>query len=181
MSVYLDIETTGLDAFADRIIMIGVSDGVEHRLFYNENEKELIESFLNYMFTNRDLLVTFNGDLFDLKFIVTRAIKYGLNPCNLLLARHVDYMWVVKKYFKTARGIPSLKELARFLDIEVEKSITGAQVVELWEKRDIAAIKKHLESDLMLLKKIHEKMKHICEFDLRKRYGEREEEYLNEL
>ena len=64
-SAYIDIETTGLSRDYNRITTIALYDGVQIRYYVNGlNLEKFVEDIACY-----DLLVTYNGKLFDLPFI----------------------------------------------------------------------------------------------------------------
>lgn len=84
---FLDIETTGLSRKYNYIYLIGVVyyDEVQNswclkQFFANqvEKEKELMETFNNFI-TKFHLIITYNGNSFDLPFIKYRLNKYSIN------------------------------------------------------------------------------------------------------
>src|SRR5439155_12262550 len=60
-TLFLDVETTGLSRYYDDITLVGTFDGRESRIFVKDNNlgdlAKLLEKY--------DVLVTFNGKLFD--------------------------------------------------------------------------------------------------------------------
>lgn len=62
---FLDVETTGLSFYYDDITMIGVFDGRRVKMFVrNQNLEDFKEEIRKY-----GVIVTYNGSLFDLRFI----------------------------------------------------------------------------------------------------------------
>ena len=121
-----DIETTGLFHSRDCIINAGFcsSMGDVWQNFTEDpaDEKRVVTEALERV-AEADAVVTYNGDTFDLPFLLRRAQKYGL--CEKLpLLWSVDlYRWL-KKYWPLA---PSMKSLS-------QKSVEEA--MGLSDKRD---------------------------------------------
>ena len=121
-----DIETTGLFHSRDCIINAGFcsSMGDVWQNFTEDpaDEKRVVSEALERI-AETDAVVTYNGDTFDLPFLLRRAQKYGL--CEKLpLLWSVDlYRWL-KKYWPLA---PSMKSLS-------QKSVEEA--MGLSDKRD---------------------------------------------
>ena len=121
-----DIETTGLFHSRDCIINAGFcsSMGDVWQNFTEDpaDEKRVVAEALERV-AEADAIVTYNGDTFDLPFLLRRAQKYGL--CEKLpLLWSIDlYRWL-KKYWPLA---PSMKSLS-------QKSVEEA--MGLSDKRD---------------------------------------------
>ena len=121
-----DIETTGLFHSRDCIINAGfcssMGDVWQNYTEDPADEKRVVTEALERI-AEADAVVTYNGDTFDLPFLLRRAQKYGL--CEKLpLLWSVDlYRWL-KKYWPLA---PSMKSLS-------QKSVEEA--MGLSDKRD---------------------------------------------
>ena len=121
-----DIETTGLFHSRDCIINAGfcsnMGDVWQNYTEDPADEKRVVAEALERV-AEADAVVTYNGDTFDLPFLLRRAQKYGL--CEKLpLLWSVDlYRWL-KKYWPLA---PSMKSLS-------QKSVEEA--MGLSDKRD---------------------------------------------
>lgn len=173
---YLDIETLGLDPFKDKLVGFGVFKSPEqYEYVVKTDEHELIGNFNgvlgNFKITPQNsILVTFNGDYFDVPFVICRGLKCHRN-LPLYAVRHLDLMWVVKKYLrKGSLKFASLKELAEFLEIPHDDEISGADVPRLYAEGRLGEIEQHMKSDVELLVKVHGKLKDLCDFDLKVRY-----------
>ena len=84
--IYIDIETTGLSFDKDRITLIGLMNEIgDHMIISSENEAEIIATFLRIFEKKKpDILAGFNHIEFDLKFIISRAARYGIKtPFNI--------------------------------------------------------------------------------------------------
>src|SRR5688572_9157510 len=95
-TMFLDIETTGLSRYYDRITLIGWSFLDKYGVFYEGlPRKELLAAF-----ERAKCLVTFNGSMFDLPFIHKEfpEIKFPLCHIDLrFLARRFGYRGGQKK------------------------------------------------------------------------------------
>jgi uncharacterized protein YprB with RNaseH-like and TPR domain len=121
-AAYLDIETTGLAPETDHVTVIGVFDGQKtHSYVYGQNLDDFQADIKKY-----DLLVTFNGSLFDIPFLKKRIA--GLKLSRL----HVDLRFVLASL--GVRG--GLKKIEQKFGLEREddlKGLTGYDAVKLWQ------------------------------------------------
>lgn len=188
---YLDIETLDLNPFESQVVAIGVDTGEKEFFAVGEDEIKLLTEFneimtramipLKFWYTLSEtlprtptppltpILVTYNGDFFDVPFLTSRALKHGIK-LELYKLRHLDLMWVTRKFLSKQNKYPSLHELAQFLDIEVKDKFTGGDVKRLFEEKRFADIEAHLRSDVELTKKVHQRLRNLCDWDLKQRY-----------
>ncbi len=123
-TVFLDIETTGLSLYYDTITLVGCATGDQYACHVmgtgdndNNDAVDLIEA--------AKCIVTFNGTLFDLKFLSKHI------PSLRLPAAHVDLRYLVRRV-SLAGG---QKEVEKALGVERSggvEDIDGAQAVLLW-------------------------------------------------
>jgi len=155
--LFLDIETTGLSLYYDVITLIGTFDGYNIKIFIKDNNlNEIIDHLKNY-----EILVTFNGKLFDVPFIKKKFPELCLPPI------HIDLRYLLRKLGFTG----PLKEIEKNLGIRREKStreISGREAVLLWSRfvrGDDEALRK------LVLYNIHDTMnlKYIVEFCYQKK------------
>ncbi len=122
-TLFLDIETTGLSRHYDVITLIGTYDGHNIRIFLRDNNlRDIVDYLRNYQ-----IIVTFNGKLFDLRFIKKEFPGIKIPPV------HIDL-----RYLLRSLGINgSLKDIERMLGIKrgsaVEK-ISGGEAAVLWTR-----------------------------------------------
>ena len=120
-SVFLDIETTGLNPPNDHITTITLFDGKEVKTFvYGINLKEFIREIMHYK-----VIITFSGKCFDIPFIErTMGIK--------LPHVHIDLRYVMRSL--GFRG--GLKACERMIGIDRGelKGVDGYTAVFLWQK-----------------------------------------------
>jgi predicted nuclease with RNAse H fold/dephospho-CoA kinase len=121
--LFLDVETTGLSWFYDELTMVGwVCDG-NYGLYLAGDDPGLLVDALKAAAT----LVTFNGTLFDLRFLKKTFGELPLPPI------HVDLRYLAKraglaggqKAIERALGLPSRIGL---------EEMDGAEAVLLWHR-----------------------------------------------
>ncbi|MFT4325919.1 MAG: ribonuclease H-like domain-containing protein [Candidatus Woesearchaeota archaeon] len=148
---FLDIETTGLDKFRNRITTIGIFDGETSKILVNGIDLHTFpEEIKKY-----DLLVTFNGKCFDVPFLKAHFPEAPLDMPHLdlrYLMRQIGFSGGLKRIEKDVG-------LAREDDLE---GVDGYEAVRLWkkyEKGDVAALeklKKYNQADIENLKVLME-------------------------
>ena len=152
--VFLDIETTGLDAYNDDITLIGLFDGVETKTMIknvNLDYKVLKNELKKYK-----LMVTFNGSSFDIPFI------NKIYPDLLPNIPNFDVRSVTDRL--NLKG--GLKEIEKKLKIKRNKIIEkfyGGDALTLWRMYRVTNDEYYLkllieynEEDIINLKKIAE-------------------------
>ena len=122
-TLFLDIETTGLSRYYDRITLIGTFDGQSIKIFVRDNNLEEIPRYLQ----NYQAIVTFNGKLFDIPFIKKEFPEIRIPPVHLDL-----------RYLLRSLGITGpLKEIEGKLGMrrpQELQEINGRQAAVLWSK-----------------------------------------------
>jgi uncharacterized protein YprB with RNaseH-like and TPR domain/predicted nuclease with RNAse H fold len=122
-TLFLDVETTGLSLYYDRITLIGTFNGEGIRYFIRDNN---LEEFSDYL-TNYQVVVTFNGKLFDIPFIKKQFPNIKLPPV------HVDLRYLLR----SIGVIGSLKKIESNLGIlrpSELQGINGREAVVLWSR-----------------------------------------------
>jgi predicted nuclease with RNAse H fold/dephospho-CoA kinase/DNA polymerase III epsilon subunit-like protein len=121
--VFLDVETTGLSWFYDELTMVGWAlDGKYYAHIIGDDAKRLTDAL-----QRANVLVTFNGTLFDLRFLKKTFGSLALPPVHIdlrYLARRVGLAGG-QKAIETALGIPVRAGV---------EDIDGAQAVLLWHR-----------------------------------------------
>lgn len=155
---YLDIETTGLYAYHDRITVIGIyfHNGKEGRMVQLYNERLRCKNLLDVM-EGTENIFTYNGERFDLPFI-NAHMGADLGRMH----RHTDLMYDCWRH--NLKG--GLKAVLRRLEITRETDgLTGMHAVWLWEKycqtNDKAALDlllQYNQDDVINLKQLRESL-----------------------
>jgi uncharacterized protein YprB with RNaseH-like and TPR domain/predicted nuclease with RNAse H fold len=122
-TIFLDIETTGLSSYYDVITLIGTYNGSDVKLFIRDNNLSDINDYLS----NYQIIVTFNGKIFDIPFVKKEFSKIEIPPI------HIDLRFLAKSV-----GIPgSLKIVEKKLNITRDKSVEdmgGREAAVLWNR-----------------------------------------------
>ena len=137
-TLFLDIETTGTSVYYDIITVIGTFDPHRNKIkifLRNKNLKEIRDYLRNY-----EVIVTFNGKLFDIPFIKKEF------PEIKLPSVHIDLRFLLRSLGFTG----SLKEIEKKIGIRRKRDIeevNGKEAAILWSKfvkGDEAALRKLL-------------------------------------
>ena len=157
-AVYLDIETSGYDQWANDITVIGLYDGNRVQTFVNGKNLKAFEMAIAHY----DLVITFNGACFDLPFI--RRCFPGIS----LPKGHIDLRFLLKKLGHEG----GLKKIEKTLGITRSDEIDGVdgfEAVRLWQQyqwgdeKALATLIKYNHADIVnlepLMKLAYEKMK----------------------
>ncbi len=86
-TLFLDIETTGLSKYYDKITIVGWSLGREYDVFIQGGNDKAFRQALS----QAKAIVTYNGSLFDLKFITQEFDGIELPAC------HIDLRFLAKR------------------------------------------------------------------------------------
>lgn len=136
-----DIETTGFYANQDLIISASFCDtnGDNLKQFFCETpqaEDFLISQILEEL-SHCDVVVTYNGNVFDIPFVLTRAQKYRLCE-NLPVFWPADiYRWL-KGYWPLSERMPGLSQKSVEFALGLEKNRTdeigGEECIALYSE-----------------------------------------------
>lgn len=168
-----DIETTGLDPFESRVVAIGYRFNSEAgRVVIEEDEHELLKSFITTIMDRTYVLVGYNIQYFDIPFLTARLLKNGESISSNILRKfyRVDLMSVVQRYLRTNRKFCKLNKVCDFLGIDVEDSSSGADVPGMWAERDTTGIINHCDRDLEKTYELYKMLVSLCEHNLFVRY-----------
>ena len=143
-TVVADIETTGLSPRGSQVILGGlvVRDG-ENRLAVQyfaddpEDEAELLDRYAG-MLIQYPVIVTYNGNSFDLPFIRKRMALHRLDVSGLQRCVSFDLYRILKKYSGLSAILPDLKQktVERYLGIGQTRrdTIDGVESVRLYSQ-----------------------------------------------
>ena len=173
---YLDIETSDLKADFGIVLTwclkfqkdkniysaIITKEDIEDRTF----DKRIIKSLLEAL-ENVDIVVTYYGTDFDIPFLRTRAEKWRLDFPKYGYIAHWDLYYKVKKLFKTHRK--SLGVVTNFLGISGKTFIDGDIwfVAQYGDEKALKYILEHNKQDVIILEKLHERIKEYSKWERR--------------
>ena len=135
-----DIETTGLNPKASQLYLLSVllfhkenSEFIQYFAESVRDEEEILEQFFQLCQTKK-VLISFNGEGFDNRFIETMAKSYGKLPLHLNL-KQLDLFKLIRKR-KKFYGLEScsLKSCERFLGIHREDRCSGGELISVYQE-----------------------------------------------
>lgn len=122
-TLFLDIETTGLSIYYDIITLVGWSIGKSYKVLINgQNEDELRADL-----SKAKTIVTFNGTLFDLKFIKR------VWPDTIIPNIHIDLRYLAKKV-SLSGGQKAIEKLIGYKRNKKVENMLGESAPILWHK-----------------------------------------------
>ncbi len=138
----VDIETTGLNPDRNQFILGGivVPENCEKKTIQllaesKSEEASLLRSYLNE-WKDLDMVISYNGDHFDLPFISRRAKHNRITREELPVFLSFDLYRVLNKYSQLRKLLPNLKQktVETFLGLWSDRAdeISGAESVELY-------------------------------------------------
>lgn len=136
--IYLDIETTGLKRNSDYAWVIGVAfvkeDKIESKQIFIKSKDDEKESllYLNELLKNKQRIVTFNGNIFDIPFLNERAAAYEFTlnfpqeqyDLYELIRKHNKFLMIKRINLKTAE---------KFMRIERNDPLAGKETLTLYK------------------------------------------------
>jgi uncharacterized protein YprB with RNaseH-like and TPR domain len=140
----VDIETTGLNPDRSRFILGGLvapdGQGKQAVQLLSESKEEeplLILSYLSEL-ADLDVLVSYNGDHFDLPFLNRRILHNRISAEELPLFQSFDLYRILDRYSNFRKLLPNLKQktVEIFLGLWPDRTdeISGADSVELYHQ-----------------------------------------------
>jgi uncharacterized protein YprB with RNaseH-like and TPR domain len=139
-SAFIDIETTGLGHF-HKLVIVGMvrllpNYKAEVTQFFNDDgksERELLQALIDYLKkTGVNILLSYNGDAFDLPFLNARLVKHHFS-FTLNKQLNIDILKIArqnKALFGNAKL--NLKHIESYLGIARTDTISGKESVELY-------------------------------------------------
>ena len=135
-----DIETTGLNPKSSQLYLLGIllfhKENIELIQYFAESvldEEEILEQFFQ-LCKAKKVLISFNGEGFDNRFVESMAKSYGKLPLHLNL-KQLDLFKLIRKR-KKFYGLEScsLKSCERFLGIYREDRCSGGELISVYQE-----------------------------------------------
>ena len=136
--LFFDIETTGFSGDYSNLYLIGCTyykNDSWHLIQWfadtRESEPELLHAFFRFL-KNYKILVHFNGDGFDIPYLLKRCKFYGF-PYDFSQVESFDIYRKIKPY-RYLLQLDSLKQksIECFLGINREDTYNGGQLIEVY-------------------------------------------------
>lgn len=164
---YLDIETTGFEADYHHILTYVIKvkgkkqyykgqitkEDLDAGIFDKNVCKQLIADLANF-----DIIYTYYGTGFDIKFMRTRCMYWNITFPEFGNLQHKDLYYVTKRLLKLHRS--SLEAATRFLGIEGKNHVLGKEwmLARVGDKAALKYVMKHNIIDCDILEKLHNKL-----------------------
>lgn len=174
-----DIETTGLYADFGYVLTIAIKDldtgeiksfRLDETEWYKNKAKwndpeywdvidiELLDKF-SQEFNQYNVLITYNGKMFDNKFIDTRILRTGLPTLNKAV-KHLDMVWVARQVLKTrSKKLDAVKNFLNIDDEEDSHEWAQWRMAAAGVKEGFDFIEKHNIKDVEQLHQVASRMK----------------------
>lgn len=165
MIMFLDIETSAVKADRGMIVAVGLLKGEEPEVKFAdtpEEERKVLE-WLRDELKGCNKLVTWFGPGFDIPFLLARAAFHQVDLSKLIEIPMLDLCEWSRGHLLLSSY--RLSSVARFLGIQKPANFHGADVLTLFklvERGDLEArrlIVEHCKEDIVVLKRVHEKLK----------------------
>lgn len=153
--LFFDIETTGFSGDRSHLYLIGCTyyqDGSWNLIQWfadtQEAEAELLHSFFAFL-KNYRTLIHFNGDGFDLPYLLKRCHHFDL-PYDFSGIKSVDIYRKIKPYRKLL-GLESMKQksIEQFLGVSRKDRYSGGELIAVYEEY-LMTHEQNLYDDLIL-------------------------------
>lgn len=139
-AIFFDIETTGFSASTSQVYLIGcISYSPDSRTFLlsqwfaqtEDDEEQLLKSFFTFLAPYK-ALITYNGESFDMPFLIHRCRHYNLNY-DFTKYTSMDLYKLLAPY-KNILKLPDLKQktLEKFLGISREDRFQGKELISVY-------------------------------------------------
>ena len=166
------VKAASLDPMFARIASIGTiiptEDGTSERVFFNLDEKQLLESFWNFISEERIgcCTITFNGIGFDLPMLYTRTMIHGIDIAwkDKKLRKYSDYPHYDIMQLLSYWGMIKFKSLdwwAKTLgyDFDITTCPNGSMVSKWWAAGEYGKIQDYSMVDCRKTLFVYKKMR----------------------
>lgn len=171
--VYWDLETTDLKAFMGRLLCCSIADSwgnvTTRRATDFPQQSALDDSglaeWVRDTLETYDVLVSWNGFMFDHGFLAARLLRWGKRPMGRKMA--VDPMWKARQGRYSARiGGSSLATVSKFFrtnDTKSEISWEQWSLAGLGDPDAMAEVVDHCERDVLVLRSVFGHLKPLIQ------------------
>jgi hypothetical protein len=122
-TAFLDIETTGLSPHQGIVTVVGVHGGGAFRSFVADEDLEEMPAYLRRF----EVLVTFNGSLFDVPFLEATFPHWVPPPA------HIDLRFLLRRLGYSG-GLKRIEQQLGLGDRTGVEGVHGLDAVRLWEE-----------------------------------------------
>ena len=155
-----DIETNSLHSIEGRITCISLMETSTNKIksFYGESEIKILTDFWEKI--NGSLEIIGYNIVFDLPFIIQRTIINNVPVCsNYHIIKTTDLRLISTAFFRVySRAVKGTLDHWSNHFFGKNKETIGEEMIELYEKRDWEAIKKHCEEDIKITNELYKRI-----------------------
>lgn len=170
--LYFDIETDDSQPLQTRedgkvrgvmsILCFAAMDDEGNKYYYDINkfdEEPALLNNLRLLLSKYDVLITWNGDRFDIPIVKERFEKFNI-AFDWDSVISLDYMWLYKKNSWGSRESYSLRNIALYEGVSEKLSLDNRKVLDLWQN-DKKILKQYNLRDVEILKQLEDKLMFI--------------------
>lgn len=137
--LFFDIETTGFSGEYSTLYLIGCVyyrnscwNLVQWFADTLDSEREVLETFFRFL-KNYTTIIHFNGDGFDIPYLLKRCHAYGL-PYDFSAVESLDIYKKIRPY-RGLLGLPSMKQKAieEFLKVQRRDLYSGGELIQVYK------------------------------------------------
>jgi len=172
---FLDIETSELKPNVGYMVSWAIkemgnskviTDNITKKDIFNYQtfDKKIVESLLNEM-NKYDVFVTYYGQMFDAKFIRSRALVNGFEPPKYKQKLHIDLYWKAVQIMNLSSG--SLDSVTKFFGIKgkTKLDIKYWKLASIGHQPSMEKLLIHNRNDVIILEKLFWKLEKYCNFE----------------
>lgn len=183
--VFYDIETRGLNASEDKMIVFGsvvYGSGIGILFEKVDNENDLMVNTIKRLNTIRrtiknPVLIGYNTYNFDEPFIVGRSIANGITPKIFKYMKQMDMYTIITRYLFHGSRL-SMDRLLNRLNIENNDKYSGKDVLWLYNAERYDDIKEHCIYDMEKMIAVYDRLKPLFDWEYWRIFGcEKESDY----
>ena len=167
---YLDIETTGFEANYHHILTYVIKVRGQDKYYTESITKKDLESGqfdkrvckqLVKDLADFDIIYTYYGTRFDVPFMRSRCMYWGIVFPEFGVLQHKDLYYVTRRLLKLNRN--SLEVATRFLGIEGKNHVLGKEwmLARIGDLRGLKYVMEHNIIDCDILEKLHDKLENM--------------------
>jgi uncharacterized protein YprB with RNaseH-like and TPR domain len=167
---FYDIETTNLGAMMGRVLVVSIADEFGElvtKTYSDFDGKSILDDAPLVEWTmreldNYDILVTWNGKLFDKPFLNARALKGLVVPLHPL-KMHIDLMYQFKGQ-QARMGSAKMDNVAKALGVQHQKTPLDFSTWEraaVGDQEALAEVVEHCEADVLTMRDIFARSKRL--------------------
>lgn len=173
---FFDLESTGFEGNNDYLICSAIKDWKSDKVWTanistddvlsHKFDKDLVAKTRAEL-DKYDIIVTYNGILFDNKMFRTRMMAHNIDPFDLKEKIGFDLYWKVRSLLNLSRS--SLKVATKFFGIDGKTDLDFSvwKLAALGDKKVMKGLLEHNRQDVIILEKLFEKIRPYCKFDKR--------------